>query len=304
MKRSAVIRTTTVLVSAVLVGLVLSGCSAGSSTEAGSDSRAAMPAPGQVAGDAQLGVDGAASPDLTQQQVVTTGSLTVTADDPISTATDATRIVTEAGGRVDSRDETPGTSDQAAQATLTVRIPADDFDDVLAQLRALGTVNSLSVSAVDVTAQAADLDARVTALQASVDRLLGLMAASTTTADLLAAETSLSQRQAELDGLVAQRDALADQVDFSSVFVSFVAPGVVAPGVPTDFWGGVVAGWNALVAAASGLVVVVGVLVPWLLPLAVVAAVVVLLVRSGRRRAARRSQTPATSAGPDATMDR
>jgi membrane protein implicated in regulation of membrane protease activity len=66
----------------------------------------------------------------------------------------------------------------------------------------------------------------------------------------------------------------------------------------------VVAGWNALVAAASGFVVVVGVLVPWLLPLAVVAAVVVLLIRSGRRRAARRSQTPATSAGPDATMDR
>ncbi|TKJ98749.1 DUF4349 domain-containing protein [Plantibacter flavus] len=304
MTRSAVTRTTTVFVSAVLVGLVLSGCSAGSSTEAGSDSRAAMPAPGQVAGDAQVGVGGAASPDLTQQQVVTTGSLTVTADDPISTATDATRIVTEAGGRVDSRDETPGTSDQAAQATLTVRIPADDFDDVLAQLQALGTVNNLSVSAVDVTAQAADLDARVTALQASVDRLLGLMAASTTTADLLAAETSLSQRQAELDGLVAQRDALADQVDFSSVFVSFVAPGSVAPGAPTDFWGGVVAGWNALAAAAAGLVVVVGVLVPWLLPLAVVAAVVVLLVRSGRRRAARRSQTPATSAGPDATMDR
>jgi hypothetical protein len=300
MKRSAVTRTTTVFMSAALVGLVLSGCSAGSSTETGSDSRVAMPAPGQVAGDAQVGVDGAASPDLTRQQVVTTGSLTVTADDPIRTATDAT----EAGGRVDSRDETPGTSDQAPRATLTVRIPADDFDAVLARLQALGTVDNLSVSAVDVTAQAADLDARVTALQASVDRLLGLMAAATTTADLLAAETSLSQRQAELDGLVAQRDALADQVDFSSVTVSFVAPGSIAPGVPTDFWGGVVAGWNALVAAASGLVVVVGVLVPWLLPLAVVAAVVVLLVRSGRRRAARRSATPATTAGPDATMDR
>ncbi|HXH35820.1 MAG TPA: DUF4349 domain-containing protein [Plantibacter sp.] len=314
MKRTAAL--SRVFGTVVVAGLLLSGCSAASNDHASNGASSERIVPGTTADDAQLGGDGTTSADLTPQ-VITTGSLTITDEDPVATSEDAARIVTEAGGRVDSRDETPGTPDQAAQANLTVRIPADDFEAVLAKLKALGTVNNVSISAVDVTAQAADLDARTTALQASVDRLLALMANATTTADLLAAETSLSERQAELDGLTAQRDALADQVDFSSVFVTVVAPGTVSPGVPTDFWGGVVTGWNALVAAAGGFIVLVGVLLPWLLPLAIIALIVVLVVRSGRRRGAARSSTaqtqhpappvepsPAVPAGPGATMDR
>lgn len=314
MKRTAAL--SRVFGTVVVVGLLVSGCAATSTEQASSGAGSERILPGTTADDAQLGGDGTTSADLAPQ-VITTGSLTITDGDPVATSEDAARIVTEAGGRVDSRDETPGTPDQAAQANLTVRIPADDFDAVLTKLKALGTVNNVSISAVDVTAQAADLDARTTALQASVDRLLALMANATTTADLLAAETSLSERQAELDGLTAQRDALADQVDYSSVFVTVVAPGTVSPGVPTDFWGGIVTGWNALVAAAGGFIVLVGVLLPWLLPLAVIALILVLAVRSGRRRGAARSSAseeqpptphvdsiPAVPAGPGATMDR
>lgn len=287
----------------IVAGLLLSGCAAASTEQGAAGSRSEALVPDAIAGAPLPGADDGTSANLAPQ-VITTGSLTITDDDPVATSAEAARIVTEAGGRVDSRDETPGTADQAAQSNLTVRIPADDFEQVLGELKALGTVNNLSISAVDVTAQAADLDARTKALQASVDRLLALMASATTTADLLAAETSLSERQAELDGLVAQRDALADQVDFSSVFVSIVAPGTVAPGAPTDFWGGVVTGWNALVAAAGGLVVIVGVLLPWLLPLALIAAVVVLIVRSSRRRARTVQAVPAATGEPGATMDR
>lgn len=332
MKRTAAVTrvsaVTRILGTVVIAGLLLSGCSARSGLDQGvGGSRSNESAPGVVAGDASLGADGTGTANLAPQ-VITTGSLTITDEDPVATSTEAARIVDAAGGRVDSRDETPGTPDQAAQANLTVRIPADDFEQVLAELKALGTVNNVSISAVDVTAQAADLDARMTALQASVDRLLALMANASTTADLLAAETSLSERQAELDGLTAQRDALADQVDFSSVFISVVAPGTVSPGVPTDFWGGIVAGWNALVAAAGGLVVVIGVLLPWLLPLAVIAVVIVLVVRASRRRVPARPATeqsapvaqstvpptpvgsapaassPDASGDPGATMDR
>ncbi|MGK9146422.1 DUF4349 domain-containing protein [Plantibacter flavus] len=309
MKRTAAL--TSVIGTVLIGGLLLSGCSGGSSDQAASGARSES-LPGVIAGDAQLGTDGTTSNDLAPQ-VITTGSLTITDTDPVATAAKAAELVIAAGGRVDSRDETPGTPDQAAQANLTVRIPADEFEQVLGKLKALGTVNNVSISAVDVTAQAADLDARVTALQASVDRLLALMANATTTADLLAAETSLSERQAELDGLVAQRDALADQVDYSSVFVTVVAPGTVAPGAPTDFWGGIVTGWNALVTAASGFVVLVGILLPWLLPLAVLALVVVLIVRASRRRSATQptqtaplgvADSPAAAAEPGATMER
>ena len=50
-----------------------------------------------------------------------------------------------------------------------------------------------------------DLDARIKALQTSVDRMTQLLAQATRIEDLLAIETQLSQRQAELDSLKAQR---------------------------------------------------------------------------------------------------
>ena len=138
-----------------------------------------------------------------------------------------------------------------------MRIPADDFDAVLADLRGLGEVDSVQLDASDAQQQE-DLDARIGALQASVDRLLALLAEATTTADLIAIESELSSRQAELDSLVAQRDSLADQVDFSTLTVELLSEGIAPDAGPDDFWSGLVTGWEALVSFLAGLLVVAG----------------------------------------------
>jgi len=59
---------------------------------------------------------------------------------------------------------------------------------VLADAKKLGTVESMSIRHTDVTSQRVDLDARVEALQTSVNRLLELMGRAGNVADLLAAE--------------------------------------------------------------------------------------------------------------------
>ena len=45
---------------------------------------------------------------------------------------------------------------------------------------------------------------------------------------------------------------LVDQVDFSTVTVDLVTEAVAPDPQPDDFWSGVVAGWAALTAFASG----------------------------------------------------
>lgn len=84
----------------------------------------------------------------------------------------------------------------------------------------LGEVLSLNVVAEDVTAQGADLDARIGALEVSITRLRQLLATAETTKDLIDIEAELTARQAELDSLVAQRAALSDQVAQSTLVVS------------------------------------------------------------------------------------
>lgn len=274
--------------SLALVALLLAGCTSttsdsmqtqsGSGAVVGSESGLLAGQPGDAAAD---GVDPDAAAD---RQVVTTGSVSVTTANPITAARDAVTIVEQAGGRVDSRTETPKTPNQAASAKLTLRIPAGDLDRTLDELRALGTVNYVSVNASDVSQQTTDLDARITALTTSVDRLLALMTEATSTTDLIAIETELSTRQADLESATSQRDHLSDQVEYSTITLELYATGTVAAGTPDNFWTAIAAGWDALVVALGGLLVGIGFALPWLAILTVFGAIALLIVRVSARK--------------------
>jgi len=54
--------------------------------------------------------------------------------------------------------------------------------------------------------------------------------------DLLAAESSLTQRQAELDLLRAQRTALGDQMSYATINVTLSAEPTVITVVPSARW--------------------------------------------------------------------
>gem|GEM_PF-3258920 len=100
-----------------------------------------------------------------------------------------------------------------------------------------------------------DLDARITAAQASVDRVQGFLEHASTTSELLSTEQALSQRQSDLEALRGQRTALADQVAMSTLLVSLTPPGhpaVEAPG-PRTFTAGLGLGWHGLLAALRSL---------------------------------------------------
>ncbi|TFD95256.1 DUF4349 domain-containing protein [Cryobacterium lactosi] len=269
-----------------LAALLLAGCTASgsnSATDSGvrSESMDAGSVPGEMTAPGEAAAGDAAIAD---RSVITTGSVSLTVADPIRSAEDAATIVEEAGGRVDSRTETPETDNQSASANLSLRIPVGDLDRTLDALRALGTVNYVSLNASDVTQQSQDLDARITALTTSVDRLLALMAQATTTTDLIAIEGELSTRQAELEGLKSQRDYLTDQVEYSTIALDLYSTGTVAPGAPDNFWTGIVAGWTTLVTALGALLVGIGFALPWLAIVAVAGGIVVLIVRLATRK--------------------
>ena len=296
------VRASLPVVAAVLAVVLLAGCTGSSGGESDSAEGAAgggavVPehvVPGGVeeapAGPVETGAD---------RQVVTTATAALAVADPAEGAQQVSELVESAGGRVEQRTVHAGSGEgrvEGAVAELVVRVPAPDLTGFLADLEELGDVDSVSVSRSDVTSTAVDLDARIAALQTSAARLLALMDGAASTEALLAAEEALSERQEELESLQSRRALLADQVELATLRVHLEPFGLAPAGGADGFLDGLGTGWRALVSSLGAIVVVLGVLLPWLAVAALVAGAVLVPLRRIRRRAA--VEAPAPSATP------
>jgi hypothetical protein len=280
-----------VFVAAALVAAMLSGC-------AQSDvSSSVAPDAGGTAtdqqnskvfeGDGWMAVatnDTAAS----DRSVIKTGSMSFETAEIGGVQAAINEIVTDNNGLVESWSQESNNQGELWAVNATVRVEAGKLDATIAAVGELGKVLSTNVNSTDVTTQVIDIDARVNSLSATVARLEKLMADAKSTADLLAAESALAQRQAELDSLVQQQKYLKDSVDMATLYVSAFAEGRGPVAAPTSFIDGIEQGWKALLAFFGGTIVFLGMATPWLLlilPVAAIAFVVVrrLMVRSKRQ---------------------
>ena len=272
--------------------LLLAGCSAGgASDESGGVAGAPVQAPGIVGEDSAVDSGGFSSESESDadREVIITGSMTVTAEDPSDTARKAVGIVEAAGGRVDARSEYAPSGGDLGSASLTLRIPADKLQSVLDDLAALGRdgkADEISTYTQDVTVQVADLESRIATQRGIIDRLNALFATATTIQDLITLETTIAQHQSELESLEAQQRATDDQVSLSTLNLYVRSEASAPVQEPLDFVTGLQTGWTAFVGFFSGLLVALGVLLPWLVTAGLITAATVYLVRRRRARAA------------------
>ena len=109
------------------------------------------------------------------------------------------------------------------RATLTLRIPADSFDDALAQLHEMDAdVLAEATREQDVTGQVVDLQARIDNLAASEASYRDLVARATEVEDILAVQSRLDQVRGEIEQLTAQLDQLEAQAALSTLTVTLV----------------------------------------------------------------------------------
>ena len=200
--------------------------------------------------------------------------------------------VEQSGGYLEATDLWGSAEDADRTANYTVRVPADNYRQLLAALGNAASLLSQSESASDVTSNYIDVEARLTALENQRDRLNELADQAETTADLLEIESQLSDVQYQIESYTAQMRDLNSRIAYSTVNVSLREVAVLTPTgttfadrLATAFFGG----WHAFADFMQGLFLTIVYLLPLLL---LVAAVVVLLVVLGRRRRARRAAHP------------
>jgi hypothetical protein len=254
-------------------------------------------AAGADAAAPKLGVPDAA---LTGRSIVYTAEESIQVTDVSRAVSSVEAAVDAAGGLVAKSERSGGAAPDSASADLRLRIPPSNFESFLDRIGKLGTVSDRTLTGDDVTEQVVDVASRVATQRASVDRVRALMAQATSLKDVVALESQLSQREADLEALLAKQNKLKDQTDLATVTVHLSTPpkvpAVVAP--PTHRMGfttGLGNGWDAFTGAAVGAATVLGAVLPFALALALLGPPLAWLALRLRRSATARSGSRAVA---------
>jgi hypothetical protein len=307
------VRRTLVATAVLALGLALAGCSASSSDSAGSASGPVQgAAPPAAAPEADGGTLGSESGDRSgdasgsvalDRSIVVIASTTVRVDDVTSATDRLTTLVAGAGGRIESQqvsrgggpvdgicvdgtDCAPVPAPGYAASTTTVRLPTTEVDTFLRSTAGLGTVESGTRSSTDVSAEVADVDARLRSAEASLARVRALLTRAESIADVVALEGELARRQADLEALQARQRVLDDQTAQATVTVALVERDATIPGdEDSGFLAGLSAGWDAFASATVVGLTVLGAVLPFAAFAAVIGLAVWVVVRRSRRHA-------------------
>jgi len=232
-----------------------------------------------------------------ERTLIYTGTITVQVESVAPAADEAIAVVVGLGGFVAGDNRT--IDENRSQATLVLRVPADQFSSTLDRLARLGTEQSRQVQAQDVTEELVDLDARIATQQASVDRVRELLARAETIAEIVSLESELTRRQAALDSLIQRRATMAGLVDLATITLILQEPSRSAEEeVETGFVPGLRAGWKGLLVSLEVLLTLTGWLLPWAVVFGLPTLAIVLAVRRRRRRRQPVTAPPAPVAGP------
>jgi hypothetical protein len=148
---------------------------------------------------------------------------------------------------------TDSPADAAHKLTATLRVPGNQLDAALADLKRLGRVESESQNGQDVTAQYVDLEARLSNSRKSEQRLLELLQQRTgKLSDVLEVENELSRVREEIERMEGERRLLSKQVQFATVNATvteeFKAPARALPdSLGTRFHNAAVDGYQSVV---------------------------------------------------------
>ncbi|HVG00755.1 MAG TPA: DUF4349 domain-containing protein, partial [Chloroflexia bacterium] len=184
-------------------------------------------------------------------------------------------------------------------ATLTLQVPAREFDNVVSKLRQVGVKTiSENIASSDVTEEYTDLQSQLRNLQATETRMLALQAKAVELEDILTLDRELRQIQGEIERIQGRSNFLSKRSEMSTLTVSLypeIAP-VEPMTVTEEGWDPArtaAQAWKASLEMLSGVanvLITVAVFMWWAVPL-------LLLVTWVALRPRKRQATPTAPAG-------
>lgn len=133
-------------------------------------------------------------------------------------------LVSEArslGGYVDSETSDRHTrgNESWTTGTIVLRVPSENYDELLSTVESTGTVQHKETKTRDVTERVVDLQARLRNLKNQRDRLRDLYESANDTEAILRVGDRLSEVQGKIERVEGQLQVLQNQVAYSTVRV-------------------------------------------------------------------------------------
>jgi hypothetical protein len=240
-------------------------------------SPASMPVPTIVPtnpGSGTTGVD---------TKIIKTAYFTIEVKD-VSGAVETLRtLAAQKGGYISSTNVQKNYNDRLSGSVI-LRVPAPEFESILAGVRALGTVKSASTQGQDVTEEYVDIQAQKTSYQNQLAQYNEIMKRAVKVEDVITVQQQIDRVQTELNRLEGRLKYLNSRIDLSTITVNLEEPEPVGGETGHNF----VSTINEGIAGFFGMIDALVIIFFTLLPLAILggAAYAVYRYRKGKKTAA------------------
>jgi len=175
----------------------------------------------------------------------------------------------------------------AANGTITVRVPAENFETTLAYFRELSVkVVSENLQGTDVTDQFQDIGERLRILEGNKFRMEQLMAQTVEISDMIQIQQQIFQLQDQIDSLKGQQQYLSQTSRLAKVTVYLSTDELALPYAPSESWRPAVIFKQAVRSVLTHLQKL-GTLVIWLVVYSIIWIPLFVLYRMWRRRSSR-----------------
>ena len=193
-----------------------------------------------VKGETTSAVDGALTSNSAvnstggqDRKLIKTVNISAESQDYTNVVTSLDQKIAELGGYVESREQYNGSR---RSCYVIIRIPADVLDLLVEHVETNANITSSTESAVDVTLEYVDTEAKVKSLETEQARLMELLAEAKNLSEILEIQSRMSDVTYELERYASRLRSLENQVSYATVNLSLREVEILTPKETPSIW--------------------------------------------------------------------
>jgi len=158
-----------------------------------------------------------------ETKIIKTASMTMEVTDVPGSVGTLKTIASQKGGYLSSTNVQTGYNNRKSGSVI-LRVPSEEFDATISEIKAIGTVKSASTQGQDVTEEYVDLQAQKISYQNQLAQYNEIMRKAVNVDDVITVQQQIDRVQTELNRLEGRLKYLGDRIDLSTITVNLQEP--------------------------------------------------------------------------------